>query len=77
MSVITRAANTLGFSSLTKEQEQVISEFIDGKDVFVCLPTGFEKSRCFITLPDLIRTPSIVVAISTLNSLMSDLSEYL
>ena len=29
MSVITRAANTLGFSSLKKEQEQVIGEFID------------------------------------------------
>ena len=35
MSVITRAANTLGFSSLKKEQEQVIGEFIDGKDVYV------------------------------------------
>ena len=37
MSVIARAANILGFSSLTKEQEQVISEFIDGKDVCVCV----------------------------------------
>ena len=34
MSVITRAANTLGFSSLKKEQ-QVIGEFIGGKDVYV------------------------------------------
>ena len=57
MCVITRAANTLGFSSLKKEQEQVIGEFIDGKDVFVCLPTGFGKSLCFISLPDLIRAP--------------------
>ena len=57
------------------EQEQVIGEFIDGKDVFVCLPTGFGKSPCFITLHDLIRAPcdpSIVVAISPLISLMSD-----
>ena len=79
MSVITRAANSLGFSSLNKkEQEQVIGEFIDGKDVFVCLPTGFGKSLCFITLPvifEIIRAPcdpSIVVVISPLNSLMSD-----
>ena len=56
----------------------MIGEFIDGKDVFVCLPTGFGKSLCFITLPvifDLIRAPcdpSIVVVISPLNSLMSD-----
>ena len=73
MSVITRATNTLGFSSLTKEQEQVIGKFIDGKDVYV-----FGKSICFITLLDLIKTPcdpSIVVAILTLNNLMSDLSE--
>ena len=35
MSVVTRAANTLGFSSLKKEQEQVIGQFIDGKDVCV------------------------------------------
>ena len=35
MSVITRAAKTLGFSSLTKEQKEVISDFINGKDVYV------------------------------------------
>ena len=78
MSVVTKAANAIGFSSLKKEQEKVINEFISGKDVFVCLPTGFGKSVCFITLPivfDLIRAPcepSIVVVISPLNSLMSD-----
>ena len=55
MSVITRAANTLGFSSLKKEQEQVIGEFIDEKDLFVRLPTSFRKSLCFITLPELIK----------------------
>ena len=77
MSVITRAANTLGFCSLKKEQEQESSNWriYRWKGVFVCLPTGFGKSLCFIKLPDLYRAPcdsSIVVAISPLNSLMSD-----
>ena len=69
-------AKPLGFSSLMKEQEQLIGKFIHGKDVFVCLLTSFGKSLGFIMLPDLIRAacnPSIVVAISPLNSLMSDL----
>ena len=39
MSVVTKATNAIGFSSLKKEQEKVINEFIAGKDVFVCLPT--------------------------------------
>ena len=78
MSVMTKAANAIGFSSLKKEQEKVINKFIAGIDVFVCLPTGFGKSVCFITLPivfDLIRAPcepSICVVISPSNSLMSD-----
>ena len=39
MSVVTKATNALGFSSLKKEQEKVINEHIAGKDVFVCLLT--------------------------------------
>ena len=39
MSVVTKVTNAIGFSSLKKEQEKVINEFIAGKDVFVCLPT--------------------------------------
>ena len=39
MSVVTKATNAIGFSSLKKEQDKVINEFIAGKDVSVCLLT--------------------------------------
>ena len=39
MSVVTKATNAIWFSSLKKEQEKVINEFIAGKDVFMCFPT--------------------------------------
>ena len=78
MSAVESAVFSLGYPSIKPEQERVITEFVSGKDVFVCLPTGFGKSLCFTALPivfDLIRSPSdpsIVVVISPLNSLMSD-----
>ena len=78
MSAVKNAVFSLGYPSIKPEQERVITEFVSGKDVFVCLPTGFGKSLCFTALPivfDLIRSPSdpsIVVVISPLNSLMSD-----
>ena len=76
MSAVESAVFSLGYPSIKPEQERVITEFVSGKDVFVCLPTGFGKSLCFTALPivfDLIRSPSdpsIVVVISPLNSLM-------
>ena len=39
MSVVTKATNAIGLSSLKKEQKKVINEFIAGKYAFVCLPT--------------------------------------
>ena len=38
------------YETLKEEQKKVILNFIDGRDVFVCLPTGFGKSICFILL---------------------------
>ena len=78
MSAVESAVFSLGYPSIKPEQERVITEFVSGKDVFVCLPTGFGKSLCFTALPivfDLIKSPSDpskVVVISPLNSLMSD-----
>ena len=46
MDVISRAASVLGFSCLNDKQKEVISQFVAGNDVFVCLPTGFGKSIC-------------------------------
>ena len=37
----------LGYQQVKKEQEDAVKAFVSGKDVFVCLPTGFGKSLCF------------------------------
>ena len=37
------------------EQREAIASIIDGKDTFVCLPTGFGKSKCYI-MPPLIQS---------------------
>ena len=64
---------------LKKEQEEAIMNFISGKDVFVCLPTGYGKSVCFMFLPEIMdvvhsRTSgtSIVLVVTPLTSLMKD-----
>ena len=42
------AALSLGISQLKAEQRKAIDAFVSGKDVFVCLPTGF--GRLFVIL---------------------------
>ena len=50
-SIMRRAASALGYSALKAEQEQAITHFVNGNDVFVFLPTGYGKSLCFALLP--------------------------
>ena len=45
------AAVSLGYNSLKPEQLLVISSFLEGNDVFVSLPTGYDKSLCYAALP--------------------------
>ena len=45
------AACHMGFSKLTPHQEQATIAFVNGKDVFVSLPTGSGKTVCFALLP--------------------------
>ena len=45
------AARNLGYSALKEEQGKVIVEFMNGRDVFVILPTGYGKNLCFACLP--------------------------
>ena len=42
---------SLGYSAPTKDQKEVIMEFIKGQDVFVSMATGGGKSLCHATLP--------------------------
>ncbi len=51
LGIIRKAANSLGYSSLIKEQEEAIAAFISGNYVFVSLPTGYGRILCFALLP--------------------------
>lgn len=67
----------LQFSELKPKQEEVVTTFAMGHDVFVALPTGSGKSLCFWILPAMFNalketSKSIIVVISPLNSLMMD-----
>lgn len=65
--------------SLKEEQKSAIEAVVNGKDVFVCLPTGYGKSLCYQTLPFVFdalrqegRSNSAVLVVSPLIALMED-----
>ena len=41
----------MGIASLKLKQEEAILSFLDGKDTFVSLPTGYGKSLIYALLP--------------------------
>ena len=45
--IVRVAAAEAGFQDLKQEQMQAILEFIDGRDIFVSLPTGYGKSLIY------------------------------
>ena len=45
---ISKAVEHVGYSSLTEEQYEAVSNFVAGQDVFVSLPTDAGKSLCFL-----------------------------
>ena len=78
--VVVKAAEQLRYAPLKEEQQQCITDFVRGKDIFIVLPTGFGKTVCYACLPkafDLYLSKtcedsSIIVVISPLISLMKD-----
>ena len=82
---VTQAAGLLGYTSLKVEQRLCLAEFINGRDVFVVLPTGFGKTACFTTLPfafDLVQerdleNRAIIIVVSPLTALIIDQVEAL
>lgn len=82
---ITEAANLIGYAALKEEQRLAIREFLNGRDVFVMLPTGFGKSACFACLPyafDIYQdkaheNKSIIIVVSPLTALIHDQAESL
>ncbi len=74
---IVNAAECMGYKSLRDEQKQAVRGFLSGRDVFVCLPTGYGKTLCYSILPkafDFIRgvCNSVIVVVSPLIALMKD-----
>jgi ATP-dependent DNA helicase RecQ len=79
--LMVKAAQSLGYSDLKREQKVVIKAFVEGKDVFVTLPTGYGKSLCYALLPwifdmrrGLAEKTSICMIVSPLIALMKDQS---
>ena len=67
----------LSFPHIKEEQLQVVKAFVEGKDVFVSLPTGAGKSLCFALLPLVFdslhqQCGRIAVIVSPLIALMQD-----
>ena len=78
---ISEAAKQLGYFELSHLQTLVVAHFVEGRDVFVSLPTGSGKSLCYCILPrvfDIMReststeSQSVAVVISPLVALMKD-----
>ena len=75
---IEAACNELGFDRLKPQQFEAIAQFVEGKDVFVALPTGFGKSVIFGVLPTTFDKlfgrvgKSIAVVVTPLAALMKE-----
>ena len=76
---ILQAVRKLGYDRPTEDQKDAIRSFVEGTDVFICLPTGSGKSLCYACLPilfDILRgdggQQNSIVVVSPLSSLMQD-----
>ena len=79
---VVAAASDLGYPSLKDEQLKVVTAFLQERDAFAVLPTGYRKSLCFGCLPlafDKLNLgvgssspSSIVVVITPLTAIMKD-----
>ena len=78
--LVRKNASSLGYT-INKEQLDVV-QFLQGRDVFAILPTGFGKSLCFACLPGAFNHlrcikddnlhKSIIIVVSPLVAIMTD-----
>jgi len=76
-SYIQDSATKLGYEAWKPEQEEAITQFILGRDIFVALPTGYGNSLCYSCLLyvfDLImcKEKHSIMVVSPLVALMKD-----
>ncbi len=77
--IICSAARDLGYTNMKREQIDLVRSFMEKKDVFGVLPTGFGKSLCYASLPytfdKLLQKKkgySLVIVVTPLLAIMKD-----
>jgi len=82
-SIVEKAAENLGCVALKPKKREAVVEFVNGRDVFVVLPTGYGKSLCYGILPTVFERlrnaakneecgSTTIIVISPLVALMKD-----
>ena len=77
MESISKSAEQLGYLCLSAEQQEVVGNFVAGRDVFISYFTGAGKSLCYLVLPSIFNLlhnskSSIVIVVCLLKSLIED-----
>ena len=55
---VSSATLQVGYKQLKHKQNEAVKEFVSGRDVFVSLPMGSNKSLCYAVLPAAVNAKS-------------------